>query len=269
MTGLHDLDQGIGLDVVPSASATKSRVVATDTHDTNFEPSLDVAYKITPSLNGLLTINTDFAATEVDDRQVNLTRFGLFFPEKRDFFLREADIFEFGRIGANDGNGSVSGAEKQNARPFFSRRIGLDAAGLPVDLDYGGKVSGRIGRFELGALSIRQDQHGAVDATTLSVVRAKAGIGEESTVGAILTNGTRSRTSTIRSRAPTSCIETRICEAGARWKRSLGINRRTPTGAAAITAPRASASRFPATRSFAAGSPFARWRRTSIPRSAS
>ena len=189
MTGLHDLDQGIGLDVIPSASATKSRVVATDTHDTNFEPSLDVAYKITPSLNGLLTINTDFAATEVDDRQVNLTRFGLFFPEKRDFFLREADIFEFGRIGANDGNGSVSGAEKQNARPFFSRRIGLDAAGLPVDLDYGGKVSGRIGRFELGALSIRQDQHGAVDATMLSVVRAKAGIGQESTVGAILTSG--------------------------------------------------------------------------------
>ena len=63
------------------------------------EPSLDVFYKFTPSMTGVLTLNTDFSATEIDDRQVNLTRFSLFFPEKRDFFLQDADIFEFGRIG--------------------------------------------------------------------------------------------------------------------------------------------------------------------------
>ena len=96
-----------------------------DTSDDDFEPSLDLFYKLTPQLNASLTFNTDFSATEVDDRQVNLTRFGLFFPEKRDFFLREADIFEFGRIGASDGTGALSNAERQNARPFFSRRIGL------------------------------------------------------------------------------------------------------------------------------------------------
>ena len=192
MTGLVDLDQGIGLDIVPSASATNTRVLrgtAPDTSDSEFEPSLDVFYKITPSLNASLTLNTDFSATEVDDRQVNLTRFGLFFPEKRDFFLRESDIFEFGRIGASDGNGALSNAERNNARPFFSRRIGLGALGDPIDLNYGGKVSGRIGRFDLGALSIRQDESATADATTLSVVRAKAGIGDESPVGAVLTSG--------------------------------------------------------------------------------
>jgi Carbohydrate family 9 binding domain-like/Domain of unknown function (DUF5916) len=189
MTGLTGIDQGIGLDIVPSASVTKKRVFATGETVTTTEPSLDLFYKLTPQLNAALTFNTDFSATEVDDRQVNLTRFGLFFPEKRDFFLREADIFEFGRIGASDNNGSLSGADRQNARPFFSRRIGLDQAGQPVDLNYGGKVSGRIGRFELGALSIRQDDHGGVAADTLSVVRVKAGLSGESTVGAVFTNG--------------------------------------------------------------------------------
>jgi hypothetical protein len=192
MAGLSGLDQGIGLDIVPSGSLVNQRVlrpVAPDSSEDELEPSLDLFYKITPQLNGSLTFNTDFSATEVDDRQVNLTRFGLFFPEKRDFFLREADIFEFGRIGASDGNGSLSNAERQNARPFFSRRIGLSRAGLPVDLEYGGKVSGRVGRFELGALSIRQDEHVAVEETTLSVVRAKAGIGSESSVGVVLTDG--------------------------------------------------------------------------------
>jgi hypothetical protein len=190
MTGLSDLDQGIGLDIVPSASLTNRRAFApSHGSEADFEPSLDVAYKLTPAMNALLTINTDFSATEVDDRQVNLTRFNLFFPEKRDFFLREADIFEFGRIGASDGNGAVSNAERQNGRPFFSRRIGLDLAGQPLELKYGGKVSGRAGRFELGALSIRQDESLGVDAATLSVVRAKAGIGEESTIGTVMTSG--------------------------------------------------------------------------------
>jgi hypothetical protein len=203
MTGLTGLDQGIGLDIVPSASMANRRVLRNDnpltpvvetdpdTSEDDFEPSLDLFYKLTPQMNASLTFNTDFSATEVDDRQVNLTRFGLFFPEKRDFFLREADIFEFGRIGASDGTGALSNAERQNARPFFSRRIGLGEFGEPVDLDYGGKISGRTGRFELGALSIRQDENplAGVDDTTLSVVRAKAGIGSESTLGAVFTHG--------------------------------------------------------------------------------
>ncbi|MGD8324005.1 MAG: DUF5916 domain-containing protein [Gammaproteobacteria bacterium] len=217
-TGLEGLQQGVGLDVIPSISLRRSKRFGNETEtnpnlrfnssvERNYEPSLDVVYKLTSALNASMTVNTDFSATEVDDRQVNLTRFGLFFPEKRDFFLREADIFEFGRIGAQDGNGAISGATRQNGRPFFSRRIGLAPDGSTVDLEVGGKVSGRVGRWDIGALSIRQDayrfsrartdpQNGQpvverfdVAADSLSVVRAKAGIGEESTVGLILTDG--------------------------------------------------------------------------------
>jgi hypothetical protein len=201
MTGMTGMNQGIGLDVVPSASISNRRVMRqdnpatpedeADTSEDELDPSLDVFYKLTPQMNASLTFNTDFSATEVDDRQVNLTRFGLFFPEKRDFFLRESDIFEFGRIGASDGTGALSNAERQNARPFFSRRIGLGEFGEPVDLNYGGKISGRAGRFEMGALSIRQDENprAGVNDTTLSVVRAKAGLGSESTIGAVFTDG--------------------------------------------------------------------------------
>ncbi len=187
--GFEGLKQGLGLDIMPSASVVNARTFGPGTSDSDFEPSLDIAYKLTPALNALLTINTDFSATEVDDRQVNLTRFNLFFPEKRDFFLREADIFEFGRIGADNKNGSISNAERQNARPFFSRRIGLSPSGEIVDLDYGGKISGRVGRWEIGALSIRQDEHEGIAADNLSVIRAKAGIGAESTIGVIMTDG--------------------------------------------------------------------------------
>ena len=188
VTGLEGLEQGLGLDIVPSASWRTERSYSPKTTDSSFEPSLDLVYKITPQMNGSLTINTDFSATEVDDRQVNLTRFGLFFPEKRDFFLREADIFEFGRIGAQD-NAVGNNADKQSGRPFFSRTIGLSDTGQVVDLNYGGKVSGRVGNWEIGALSIRQDEFGPVGADTLSVLRAKAGIGEESTIGMIYTDG--------------------------------------------------------------------------------
>jgi len=175
-TGMQGMNQGLGLDIVPSTSITNDRNYIAGTSDTNIEPSLDVFYKLTSGLNASMTVNTDFSATEIDDRQVNLTRFSLFFPEKRDFFLREADIFEFGRL-------------NQNGRPFFSRRIGLSRGGQTIDLELGGKISGRIGDWELGALSIRQDESLGVDADTLSIVRVKKGIFAESQVGAIVTEG--------------------------------------------------------------------------------
>ena len=187
--GFEGLKQGVGLDVVPSASAVRSKDFVAGTTSSTVEPSLDIAYRLTPSLNASLTLNTDFSATEVDDRQVNLTRFGLFFPEKRDFFLREADIFEFGNIGVSNGAVYNFGTGSQNGLPFFSRRIGLSNTGQAVDLDYGAKLSGRIGDWELGALSIRQAAFGAAPADTLSVVRAKLGVLSESSVGVIATKG--------------------------------------------------------------------------------
>jgi hypothetical protein len=206
VTGFQGLQQGMGLDIVPSMSVGETKTYgAAGTADSNFEPSLDVFYKITPSLNAALTVNTDFSATEVDDRQVNLTRFSLFFPEKRDFFLQDADIFEFGSIGGggrgsggggrgnfNEGgsqNFAVPASALQNARPFFSRRIGLSETGLPVDLEYGGKLSGRVGRWNIGALAIRQDQFEDIEADDIFVGRLAANVLEESAVGIIMTDG--------------------------------------------------------------------------------
>ena len=114
VTGISQIEQGRGLDVVPSLSVRDRRAIGTTPGSRATEPSVDVFYKITPQLNASLTVNTDFSATEVDDRQVNLTRFSLFFPEKRDFFLQDVDIFQFGRL-------------QQDGRPFFSRKLGIDA----------------------------------------------------------------------------------------------------------------------------------------------
>jgi hypothetical protein len=213
--GFEGLEQGIGLEVVPSLALSDRKDFRTGETDSDTEPSLDLAYRITPQLNGSLTINTDFSVTEVDDRQVNLSRLGLFFPEKRDFFLREADIFEFGGIGGQR-QSQIPGLNTlaQNGRPFFSRRIGLSTTGQVVDLEYGGKLSGRVGDWEIGGLSVRQDEHSiavlpgreplgaectdlptpsaracVIPADTLSVARAKLGVLEESNIGVITTYG--------------------------------------------------------------------------------
>ena len=189
LTGLNNLSQGRGLDIVPALSVTSSRNREDGTEDTNSEPSLDIFYKLTPSMNASLTFNTDFSATEVDNRQVNLTRFNLFFPEKRAFFLRESDIFEFGGIGGDNDNSVVSRADRENGRPYFSRRIGLSANGQPVDLEAGGKISGRIGRWNIGAEIIRQAEFEDIDATDLFVSRIFANVLEESSIGFIVTDG--------------------------------------------------------------------------------
>jgi hypothetical protein len=122
LTGLVGLEQGMGLDVVPSIVVKEQRTYSPSTAESEIEPSLDVFYKITPALNASLTLNTDFSATEVDDRQVNLTRFGLFFPEQRAFFLQDADIFEFARLSQSDFRSPFSRPLVENGRPFFSRR---------------------------------------------------------------------------------------------------------------------------------------------------
>lgn len=189
LSGLSGIDQGMGLDIVPSVNFTNQRLYSPSSDSAEAEPSLDVYYKLTSGLNASLTLNTDFSATEADGRQVNLTRFGLFFPEKRSFFLRESDIFEFGGIGGNDNSVTYSRADLENGRPYFSRRIGLSGTGEPVDLDVGAKVSGRVGRFNLGMMAIRQDEFEDVDAGDIVVARATANVLSESAVGFIVTSG--------------------------------------------------------------------------------
>lgn len=188
--GLSGLSQGVGLDVVPSARVRREKRRSRPDDDWSFEPSLDVFYRPTPTLTGALTLNTDFSATDVDDRQVNLTRFSLFFPEKRTFFLEGADFFEFARLdGSNDEGSALPTATRQNGRPFFSRTIGLGENGEPVDIIAGAKLTGRVGRWNVGFLDVQQDEFAGVDSQNLFVGRAALNVLEESSLGAIVTHG--------------------------------------------------------------------------------
>lgn len=194
--GLTGMSQGVGLDIIPSVSSTYLNDRVDSTTDSDVNPSVDISYKITPSVNGLLTFNTDFAATEVDGRQLNLQRFSLFFPEKRAFFLTDFDIFQFGGVasGGGFGNRTVGMRSGTNGLAFFSRRIGLSSDRQPVDIIAGGKVSGRIGDIDFGTLYILQDEYQTssgefVDQSDLVVSRVSTGVLEESSVGAIFTYG--------------------------------------------------------------------------------
>jgi hypothetical protein len=196
-TGLDGMRQGVGLDVVPSMTLRRNRTFGVGSfEEDHYEPQLDVFYKVTPQLNASLTLNTDFSATEVDDRQVNLTRFNLFFPEKRDFFLRDVDIFEFGQIGSGNfnstsgtGSSAISTPARQSARPFFSRKIGLGPDGEPVDIIGGVKLSGRVGDWNVGTLLINQDENATIDAQNIFVGRTVLNVGSRTQVGAIVTDG--------------------------------------------------------------------------------
>jgi hypothetical protein len=184
VVGFEGLQQGVGLDVIPGLTLTESReYIPSTTVNTTFEPTLDVFYKITPELTGVFTMNTDFSSTEADARQVNLTRFNLFFPEKRDFFLQDSDLFEFGRVGIG------TSAASNNGRPFFSRRVGLDENGQPLKIDAGLKLSGRAGPVSIGLLGVEQGASQTLDATKLMVARGSVNIFKDSDIGFILTDG--------------------------------------------------------------------------------
>jgi hypothetical protein len=187
ITGLEDLEQGLGLEFVPALVASRIEDHTADTTETSVEPSLDVSYKPTPALTATLTLNTDFTGTSADLRQVNLTRFDVFYPEQRSFFLQDMDIFEFGGIGAEEEQSNE--VTRESGRPFFSRRIGLAPDGEIIDIDGGLKLTGRVGGIDYGFLGIRQDDFGEVDAQDLYAARVSANILAESAIGAIATRG--------------------------------------------------------------------------------
>ncbi|MBN4075147.1 MAG: hypothetical protein COA71_00930 [SAR86 cluster bacterium] len=190
VVGINDIQQGLGLDIAPSFTMAQVEDHVAGSSDNRVDPSLDVFYKFTPNLTGALTLNTDFSATEVDDRQVNLTRFSLFFPEKRDFFLQDSEIFSFGNIGGSGGGNAPPGAKLRNGIPFYSRRIGLNpVTGQPVDIDVGGKLAGRVGNLSLGALAIQQGDRLGLEGQDVFVGRITSNILSESRIGAIFTEG--------------------------------------------------------------------------------
>ena len=181
LTGLPEFDIGLGLTIRPTVVSDASRPDPDAPRDWKVNGSLDVTKKLGANLVSSLTVNTDFGETEVDARQTNLTRFDLLFPEKRSFFLEGSDIFDFG-LGTGE-----------DLVPFFSRRIGLqgEEGGLQeIPLSVGGKLNGRIGNTNLGALVVhtRRVDTLATDAT-MGVVRVKQNILSESSVGMIATVG--------------------------------------------------------------------------------
>ena len=135
---------------------------------------------ITPSLTAEFTANPDFGQVEVDNQVVNLTRFSVFFPEKRDFFLENSGIFLFGREGEN--------------QAFFTRRIGLTDDGAPVPIDYGAKVTGRIGAYNVGFLQVQTRKLGeasspfTIPRDQFTVLRVKRDVLKRSYIGAIFVN---------------------------------------------------------------------------------
>lgn len=179
LTGLTELSQGLGLEVVPYGILERSKVTdvgGSVESDVSVSPDagLDLNYSITPSLKASLTINTDFAEAEVDQRQINLTRFALQFPEQRDFFLEGSSIYDF--------------APASRVNPFFSRRIGLsDVSGEPIPITLGGRLLGNSGNYDIALLHVRTAETDEVNREDFSMARVRRNVGTESTVGAIYT----------------------------------------------------------------------------------
>ena len=205
LVGLQVPDEGNVLEIKPYG-------IGGSTTDVNVSPrtawdgdgGVDLKYGITQNLTADFTYNTDFAQVEVDEQQVNLTRFSLFFPEKREFFLEGRGIFEFARGGGPSsrssalrqiGGGGRSSRGSGNAPTlFYSRRIGLQD-GAVVPIVGGGRVTGKAGDFDVGLLNIQTGElspgtQGATgaDSTNFAVVRIKRDILRRSAIGALFTN---------------------------------------------------------------------------------
>lgn len=181
LTGLPPFDTGLGLTVRPAVVTGVEKEGEDGDREGSFEPSLDVFQRLGQNVTAMATVNTDFAETEVDTRKTNLTRFPLFFPEKRTFFLEGSDIFDFG-VG-------MSSPYHSDVVPFFSRRIGL-YEGESVPLQGGGKISGRMGNTNFGGLVTRTgSMDGLVDAAAMGAFRVQQNVLEESSVGALGTFG--------------------------------------------------------------------------------
>ncbi|MEM8712318.1 MAG: DUF5916 domain-containing protein, partial [Planctomycetota bacterium] len=193
LNGIAGLTQGIGLDVRPYVKFGSTRASSERSFGSEWDTGATIQWRPSPSTTLLVTTNTDFAETEVDARQVNLNRFPLFFPEKRDFFLEDAGVFEFG-----------APANSRSLVPFFSRRLGRDADGEAIPILGGVKFTGRVGDWTVGALDVYVDETDRVDVLgsgssvdtvegvgrqNLGVMRASRAFGDGQAVGAILTTG--------------------------------------------------------------------------------
>jgi len=187
--GLQGLKPGSNVRVKPYALANFNKLAGRDV-DRDYDGGFDVKYGVTSGLTWDFTVNTDFSQVEADEQQVNLTRFSLFFPEKRDFFLENSGVFQFGA--GNTGGGGGAGGGRQNASQdmifFFSRQIGLSSSGDAIPLLAGSRITGRVGGWSVGALNIQQRQKDLSPSTNFTALRLRRDILANSDVGVMLLN---------------------------------------------------------------------------------
>ena len=200
LRGLQEIQTGLRLRIKPYLLAGRSASVRRDTQapgrfTSNWRNASDVGievmkYRITPSLTADVTWNTDFAQTEVDSQQINLDRFPLFFPERREFFQEGAGVFEFG-IAAGENRGSAE------MKLFHSRQIGLSPRRVPVPIIGGGRVTGRLQGLTLGLLNVQTEAFAPeqIRASNYSVVRVKRDVFSRSSIGGFLLNREQGGTS--------------------------------------------------------------------------
>lgn len=181
LSGLSGIERGLGLEVEAYATGRYTHVWEEPGQEDDLIASAsgNAYYKVTDSLTGTLTVNTDFSDTPLDPRIVSTSRFATFFSETRDFFLQDSAIFEFGGRGFNDA---------ANGMPFFSRRIGL-VDGQVIDLMGGAKLSGRWLGHDVGALVTYMDEGRDFGRQTLGVARMSHPLTEDIKVGGIFTFG--------------------------------------------------------------------------------
>jgi len=179
LEGIEGIHPGRNLYVKPYGLAAVQRLEGDDV-DVKPEVGFDVKYAVGTQSTLDLTVNTDFSQVEADEQQINLTRFNLFFPEKREFFLENAAIFGFGR--------SRVGGFRTDLIPFFTRRIGLSNDRRLVPILGGARLSGRSGRNSFGLLTMQADDIEDVNSTNFSVIRFRRDLLQKSDVGALFVN---------------------------------------------------------------------------------
>jgi hypothetical protein len=193
VVGLDLPPAGRNLEIKPYAlgKMTTDRIANPPTkNDNDGDIGGDLKYGVTANLTADLTVNTDFAQVEIDEQQVNLTRFNLFLPEKREFFLEGRGLFDFGRGGSSSGGGAGGfGGSSDVPYMFYSRRIGLNR-GRVVPIDVGGRLTGKVGAWGVGILNIQtgDESVSASPSTNFTVARIKRDILRRSTIGAMFTN---------------------------------------------------------------------------------
>ncbi len=185
LTGVDGLRPGRNLSVKPFLLGARPSGDLQADANSEIDAGLDLKYGITPGMTLDLTVNTDFSQVEVDQEQVNLTRFSLFFPEKREFFLENAGIFQFGDQGNRQ---TRSGATNRDFTLFYSRRIGLSPQGAPIPILGGGRVTGTAGPVSLGVLNMQTRSQDSFSAENFTVARVRGEPSRGLSIGGIVVN---------------------------------------------------------------------------------